>query len=158
LLIRAFEARDWPAVKAIFEQGVATRRATFETEAPSWEDWDGTHLRLRLVAEEDGEVLGWAALVPYSSRECYRGVAESSVYVTERARGLGVGRALMERLVHDSEEAGYWTLQAGVFPENEESLALHRRVGFRVVGVRERIGRLDGEWKDVVLLERRSES
>ena len=144
-------------MKAIFEQGVATRRATFETEAPSWEDWDGAHLPLRLVAEEDSDVLGWAALVPYSSRECYRGVAESSVYVAERARGLGVGRVLMERLVHDSEEAGYWTLQAGVFPENEESLALHRRVGFRVVGVRERIGRLDGEWKDVVLLERRSE-
>jgi L-amino acid N-acyltransferase YncA len=158
LLIRAFEARDWSAVKAIFEEGVATRRATFETEAPSWEGWDGAHLPLRLVAEEDGDVLGWAALVPYSSRGCYRGVAESSVYVAERARGRGVGRALMERLVHDSEEAGYWTLQAGVFPENEESLALHRRVGFRVVGVRERIGRLDGEWKDVVLLERRSKS
>jgi L-amino acid N-acyltransferase YncA len=158
LLIRAFEARDWPAVKAIFEEGVATRRATFETEAPSWEDWDGAHLPLRLVAEDDGDVLGWAALMPYSARECYRGVAESSVYVAARSRGRGVGRALMEQLVRDSEDAGYWTLQAGVFPENEESLALHRRVGFRVVGVRERIGRLDGEWKDVVLLERRSES
>jgi L-amino acid N-acyltransferase YncA len=158
LLIRAFEARDWPAVKAIFEEGVATRRATFETQAPSWEDWDGAHLPLRLVAEDDGDVLGWAALMPYSARECYRGVAESSVYVAARSRGRGVGRALMEQLVRDSEDAGYWTLQAGVFPENEESLALHRRVGFRVVGVRERIGRLDGEWKDVVLLERRSES
>jgi L-amino acid N-acyltransferase YncA len=157
LLIRAFEQRDWPAVQAIFEEGIATRRATFETEAPSWEDWDGAHLSLRLVAEEDGEVLGWAALTPYSDRECYRGVAESSVYVAERGRGRGIGRALMERLVRDSEEAGFWTLQAGVFPENEESLALHRRCGFRVVGVRERIGRLDGEWKDVVLLERRSE-
>jgi L-amino acid N-acyltransferase YncA len=158
LLIRAFEARDWPAVKAIFEEGVATRRATFETEGPSWADWDGAHLPLRLVAEDDGDVLGWAALMPYSARECYRGVAESSVYVAARGRGRGVGRALMEQLVRDSEDAGYWTLQAGVFPENEESLALHRRVGFRVVGVRERIGRLDGEWKDVVLLERRSES
>ena len=145
-------------MKAIFGEGVATRRATFETEAPSWEDWDGAHLPLRLVAEDEGEVVGWAALVPYSARECYRGVAESSVYVAERARGRGVGLALMERLVRDSEDAGFWTLQAGVFPENEESLALHRRVGFRVVGVRERIGRLDGEWKDVVLLERRSES
>ena len=143
-------------MKAIFEEGVATRRATFETEAPSWEDWDGAHLSLRLVAEDQGEILGWAALVPYSARECYRGVAESSVYVAERARGCGVGRALMERLVSESEAAGFWTLQAGVFPENEESLALHRRCGFRVVGVRERIGRLDGEWKDVVLLERRS--
>jgi phosphinothricin acetyltransferase len=157
LLIRGLEERDWPAVKAIFEEGIATRAATFETEVPSWEDWDGAHLSLRLVAEEDGEVVGWAALSPYSARECYRGVAESSVYVAERARGRGIGRALMERLVRDSEEAGFWTLQAGVFPENEESLALHRRCGFRVVGVRERIGRLDGEWRDVVLLERRSE-
>jgi L-amino acid N-acyltransferase YncA len=157
LLIRALEERDWPAVKAIFEEGIAARGATFETQAPSWEDWDGAHLPLRLVAEEKGGVLAWAALTPYSSRECYRGVAESSVYVAGRARGRGVGRALMERLVRDSEEAGFWTLQAGVFPENEESLALHRRCGFRVVGVRERIGRLDGAWKDVVLLERRRE-
>ena len=144
-------------MQAIFEEGIETRRATFETEAPSWEDWDGAHLSLRLVAEEDGDILGWAALTPYSDRGCYRGVAESSVYVAKRARGRGVGTALMERLVRDSEEAGFWTLQAGVFPENEESLALHERCGFRVVGVRERIGRLDGEWKDVVLLERRSE-
>jgi len=157
LLIRALEERDWPAVQAIFEEGIATRVATFETVAPSWNDWDGAHLPLRLVAEEDGEVVGWAALAPYSTRECYRGVAESSVYVAAHFRGRGVGRALMERLVRESEEAGYWTLQAGVFPENEESLALHERCGFRVVGVRERIGRLDGEWKDVVLLERRSE-
>jgi phosphinothricin acetyltransferase len=157
LLIRGLEERDWPAVKAIFEEGIATRAATFETEVPSWEDWDGAHLSLRLVAEEDGEVVGWAALSPYSARECYRGVAESSVYIAERVRGRGIGRALIERLVRDSEEAGFWTLQAGVFPENEESLALHRRCGFRVVGVRERIGRLDGEWRDVVLLERRSE-
>jgi L-amino acid N-acyltransferase YncA len=157
LLIRGLEERDWPAVRAIFEEGIATREATFETEVPSWEDWDGAHLSLRLVTEEDGAIVGWAALSPYSARECYRGVAESSVYVAERARGRGIGRALMERLVRDSEEAGFWTLQAGVFPENEESLALHRRCGFRVVGVRERIGRLDGEWRDVVLLERRSE-
>jgi L-amino acid N-acyltransferase YncA len=157
LLIRALEETDWPAVKAIFEEGIASRRATFETWAPSWGHWDRAHLPLRLAAEADGEVVGWAALAPYSSRECYRGVAESSVYVAERARRRGVGRALMERLVAESERAGFWTLQAGVFPENEESLALHERVGFRVVGVRERIGRLDGEWKDVVLLERRSE-
>jgi L-amino acid N-acyltransferase YncA len=157
LLIRDLEERDWPAVKAIFAEGIATGSATFETEAPSWEDWDGAHLSLRLVAEADGEVVGWAALTPYSDRECYRGVAESSVYVAARARGRGVGQALMERLVRASEEACFWTLQAGVFPENEESLALHRRCGFRVVGVRERLGQLRGEWKDVVLLERRSE-
>jgi L-amino acid N-acyltransferase YncA len=157
LLIRDLEERDWPAVRAIFEEGIATRSATFETEAPSWEDWDGAHLSPRLVAEEAGEIAGWAALTPYSSRDCYRGVAESSVYVSARARGRGIGRALMERLVRKSEEAGFWMLQAGVFPENEESLALHRRCGFRVVGVRERIGRLEGVWKNVVLLERRTE-
>ena len=144
-------------MKAIFEEGIAAGLATFETEAPSWEDWDGAHLPLRLVAEEDGAVVGWAALTPYSDRECYRGVAESSVYVAERARGRRVGFALMERLVQESERTGYWTLQAGVFPENEASLALHGRCGFRVVGVRERLGQLGGEWKDVVLLERRSE-
>ena len=144
-------------MKTIFEEGISTGTATFETEAPSWEDWDGAHLPLRLVAEEEGQVVGWAALAPYSARDCYRGVAESSVYVAARARGRGIGRALLERLVRESEEAGFWTLQAGVFPENEGSLALHRRCGFRVVGVRERIGRLDGEWKHVVLLERRSE-
>ena len=143
-------------MKAIFEEGIAAG-ATFYTEVPPWEDWDGAHLPLRLVAEEDGQVAGWAALTPYSDRDCYRGVAESSVYVAARARGRGVGRALMERLVRDSEEAGYWTLQAGVFPENDASLALHRRCGFRVVGVRERLGQLAGDWKDVVLLERRTE-
>jgi L-amino acid N-acyltransferase YncA len=156
LLIRKLEAKDWPAVRSIFEEGIATGQATFETEAPSWEDWDGAHLPLRLVAEDEGEVVGWAALAPYSARECYRGVAESSVYVAERARGRGVGGALMERLVRDAEEAGFWTLEAGIFPENETSVALHSGCGFRVVGVRERIGRLNGEWRDVVLMERRS--
>ncbi len=156
-MIRSLEERDWPAVKLIFEEGIATGTATFETRAPSWEDWDGAHLPLRLVAEEEGEVVGWAAASPYSARECYRGVAESSVYVAERARGRGIGRALMERLVRDSEGAGYWTLLAGIFPENEASVELHRRLGFRVLGRHERLGRLNGEWKDVVLLERRSE-
>ncbi len=143
-------------MRAIFEEGIASEQATFETEAPSWQDWDDAHLPLRLVAEEEGDVVGWAALAPYSARECYRGVAESSVYVAERARGRGVGRALMERLVQDADEAGFWTLEAGIFPENLASLALHRRCGFRVIGMRERIGRLNGEWRDVVLLERRS--
>jgi L-amino acid N-acyltransferase YncA len=154
--IRALEERDWPAVKAIYEEGIATGDATFETEAPSWDDWDGAHLSLRLVAEEGGEVVGWAALGPYSARECYRGVAESSVYVAKRARGRGIGAALMERLASEADDAGFWTLEAGVFPENEASIALHRGCGFRVVGVRERIGRLNGEWRDVVLMERRS--
>jgi len=155
-LIRGLEESDWPAVRAIFEEGIATGTATFEREAPSWEDWDGAHLPLRLVAEEEGEVVGWAALAPYSARECYRGVAESSVYVAAQARGRGVGRALMERLVAESDAAGYWILLAGVFPENEASVELHRRLGFRVLGRHERLGRLNGEWKDVLLLERRS--
>jgi phosphinothricin acetyltransferase len=157
LLIRELRAEDWPAVKKIYEQGIAGRNATFETEAPSWQRWDGAHLPVRLVAEDEGEVLGWAALSPYSDRECYRGVAESSVYVSARARGRGVGSALMGELVRASEEAGCWTLLAGIFPENVESIALHRRCGFRVLGVHERLGRLDGEWRDVVLMERRSD-
>jgi L-amino acid N-acyltransferase YncA len=148
---------DWPAVTTIFEEGIATHLATFETAAPSRSEWDAAHLAAhRLVAEEDGDVVGWAALGPYSTRACYQGVAEVSVYVAARARGRGVGRALLEALVAASERNGIWTLQAGVFPENRASLALHRRCGFRVVGVRERIGKLDGAWRDVVLLERRT--
>ena len=144
-------------MKTIFEEGISTGTATFETEAPSWEDWDGAHLPLRLVAEEEGQVVGWAALAPYSARDCYRGVAESSVYVAASARGRGVGRALMEQLVRDSEAVGFWTLLAGIFPENEASVELHRRLGFGVLGRHDRLGRLNGEWKDVLLLERRSE-
>jgi L-amino acid N-acyltransferase YncA len=155
-LIRKLEARDWPAVRTIFEEGIATGQATFETEAPSWEAWDGAH-SAALVAEEDGEVVGWAALSQYSPRACYAGVAEESVYVAARARGRGVGRALLETLADHSEEAGIWTLEAGVFPENRASVTLHLGCGFRAVGLRERIGRLNGEWRDVLLMERRSE-
>jgi L-amino acid N-acyltransferase YncA len=155
-LIRDLDPKDWPAVRTIFEEGIATGQATFETEAPSWEDWDGAH-SMRLVAEEGGEVVGWAALAPYSARACYAGVAEESVYVAARARGEGVGRALLTALVDRSEQAGIWTLQAGVFPENRASVTLHLGCGFRLVGVLERIGRLNGEWRDVLLLERRSE-
>jgi L-amino acid N-acyltransferase YncA len=157
-LIRALTEADWTAVAAIYEEGIRTRMATFETAAPAWSDWDAGHLAApRLVAEEDGEVLGWAALSPASSRPCYAGVAEVSVYVAERARGRALGRALLERLVGDAEAAGLWTLQASVFPENRASVALHHRCGFRTVGVRERIAQLDGAWRDTVLLERRSE-
>jgi L-amino acid N-acyltransferase YncA len=157
LLIRELDETDWPAVAAVYEEGIRTRNATFETAAPAWADWDKRHLtEPRLVAELDGEVVGWAALTPCSSRRCYAGVAQNSVYVAERARGRGVGRALLEELIARSEQVGIWTLEAGVFPENEASLALHERCGFRRVGVRERIGQLDGIWRDVVLLERRS--
>jgi phosphinothricin acetyltransferase len=148
---------DWPAVREIFEQGIATGDATFETEAPSWEDWDAAHLvECRLVARDGERVMGWTALSPVSHRAVYRGVVELSVYVAADSRGRGVGRALLERLIHESEGAGIWTLQTGVFPENEASLALHRSCGFRVVGVRERIGQQAGRWRDVVFLERRS--
>jgi L-amino acid N-acyltransferase YncA len=148
---------DWPAVREIYEQGIAGRQATFETESPVWDVWDRAHLPgQRLVAVEDGRVVGWAALAAVSKRDCYRGVAENSVYVDSARQGRGIGRALLERLVADAERAGIWTIQTGIFPENEASIALHRGCGFRVVGTRERLAQLDGEWRDVVFLERRS--
>ena len=141
---------------AVFAEGIATGRATFETTVPSWQEWDAAHLPgHRFVAEEDGDLLGWIAVVPYSRRAVYRGVGEESVYVAERARGRGVGRALLETVVASARAGGLWTLQAGIFPENVASLELHRRLGFREVGVRDRIGQLDGQWRDVVLLELR---
>jgi L-amino acid N-acyltransferase YncA len=148
---------DWPHVAAIYVAGIATRNATFETEVPTFAEWDAAHLRdHRFVATDGDEIVGWVALTGYSDRCCYEGVADLSVYVDPAAQGRGIGHALLERVVASAGEAGIWTLQAGVFPENEASLALHRRCGFRVVGTRERIGRLDGVWRDVVLLERRS--
>jgi L-amino acid N-acyltransferase YncA len=156
MIVRDLVADDWPAVRAIYEEGIRTGDATFETEAPAWNAWDAAHPRLRLVAERDGTVLGWAALSPASTRRCYRGVGEASVYVAAAARGEGVGRALLEELVERSERDGYWTLTAGVFPENEASLRLHESCGFRTLGVRERIGEAGGVWRDVVWLERRS--
>ncbi len=155
--VRDLVAADWPAVRAIYEEGIASGDATFETEAPSWESWDAAHPDVRLVAERDGAVVGWAALSPSSGRCVYRGVAEVSVYVGETARGTGVGRALLDELVARSEAAGYWTLTAGIFPENVASLRLHRACGFRDVGVRERLGEMGRTWRDVVFLERRSE-
>lgn len=159
LLIEPMRAADWPAVRAIYEAGIATGNATFETAAPAWEAWDQAHLATpRLVARRSaaGPVLGWAAVVPVSGRCVYAGVGDLSIYVASEARGAGVGRALLAALVRQSEAAGLWTLQAGVFPENAASLALHRALGFRDVGVREKIGRMGGRWRDVLLLERRS--
>ena len=152
------EPGDWPAMRAIYEAGIATGNATFETSAPDWGDWDRTHLAdHRLVATDgDGHVVGWAALTPVSDRCAYRGVAEDSVYVHSDHHGQGVGTVLLERLIAASEQAGYWTIQTGIFPENTASLTLHERVGFRIVGRRERLGHLNGTWRDTYLLERRS--
>lgn len=160
---------QWPAVREIYEEGIRTGNATFETQVPEWEQWDASHLKscrfVALVAEKAGssperlsprEVLGWAALSAVSSRCVYAGVAEVSVYVAERVRGLKIGSALMAELVGASEREGIWTLQAGIFPENVASVELHNRFGFRLVGRRERIGRLNGHWRDTLLLERRS--
>ena len=153
--IRNLRPGDWPEVARIYAEGIAAG-ATFATEPPSWEDWDAAHT-LRAVADAEGEVVGWAALEPVSSRHVYRGIARSAVYVAESARGQGVGRALMDELIARSERAGIWTLEAGLFPENTASLALHLAVGFRIVGVRERLGQRDRVWRDVLLVERRSE-
>ncbi len=149
---------DWARVREIFEEGIASGDATFETAAPEWPNWDRDHLdTCRLAAHEGGELVGWAALSPVSERCVYGGVAEVSVYVAAASHGRGIGRALLEALVAASEEAGIWTLQAGIFPENLPSLAIHEAAGFRRVGVRERLGRTaGGVWRDVVLLERRS--
>jgi L-amino acid N-acyltransferase YncA len=157
ITIDAMRPDDWPAVRAIFAEGIATGQATFETEAPEFAAWDAGHLAApRLVARCDAALVGWAALSPVSQRGCYSGVAEVSIYITKGARGRGVGTRLLEALVADAEARGLWMLQAAVFPENEASVLLHLRSGFRVVGRRERIARLDGLWRDTLLMERRS--
>jgi phosphinothricin acetyltransferase len=157
-LIDAMRPEDWEEVRRIYVEGIATENATFETSAPSWELWDASHrAEPRLVARDGQKLLGWASLSRISERCVYAGVAEVSIYVAESARGRGVGRKLLEALVDRSEASGLWTLQAGIFPENEASIALHKRCGFRVVGTRERLGQLAGRWRDVMLLERRSE-
>jgi phosphinothricin acetyltransferase len=158
IVIEAMQDSDWDAVRSIYREGIATGNATFEADAPAWETWDKGHLRAcRLVARVDGQVMGWAALSPVSGRCVYAGVAEVSIYVGASARGRGIGQALLAALVEESERAGLWTLQAGIFPENTASIALHRAYGFREVGRRERIGQMNGDWRDVVLMERRSQ-
>lgn len=155
--INALDPADWPVVRAIYKEGIATGQATFETTAPDWELWDAAHRPdCRLVARRDGQVVGWAALSPVSKRDVYRGVAEVSVYVSAAAHRQGIGRALLLALVDASEAAGIWTLQASIFPENEVSVSLHVACGFRVVGRRERVALHHGVWRDTVLLERRS--
>ena len=155
--MRDLRADDWPEVARIYREGIETGNATFETEVPSWEEWDAAHLAApRLVARDNGAVVGWAALAPYSERACYRGVAEDSIYVARSARGRGVGGALLAELCREADGAHIWTIQASILAANKASVALHERNGFRVVGVREKLARKRGEWSDVVLLERRS--
>jgi len=154
--LREMTEADWPRVAEIWAEGIATGIATFETEPPSWASFDASRLpQGRLVADHAGTVVGWAALSPVSSRPCYAGVAENSVYVASEARGVGVGTALMRELVAAAAEAGIWTVQTSVFPENTASLALHERAGFRIVGRRVRIAQLDGVWRDTLFLELR---
>jgi len=148
---------DWPAVARIYREGIETGNATFETDVPDWPVWDAAHLEIcRLVVDSGDEVVAWAALTPVSRRCVYRGVAEHSVYVRPHVRRRGVGRDLLSALIGNSEDAGIWTLQTAIFPENEASIALHAAVGFRIVGTRERVGSHHGRWRDVVLMERRS--
>jgi L-amino acid N-acyltransferase YncA len=152
-------SKHWPAVKAIYEDGLATGNASFQTSAPGWEEWDAAHLKhSRLVASDGDTVLGWAALTPVSGRCVYAGVAEVSVYIDNNSRGKGVGKAILQALIAESEKNGLWTLQAGIFPENTPSLRIHTKAGFRTIGTREKIGQMNGVWRDTVLLERRSKT
>jgi L-amino acid N-acyltransferase YncA len=157
IAIDSMTTEDWNSVRTIYMEGIRSGNATFETSAPEWEQWDKEHLAVcRLVARRGREVLGWAVLSAVSHRRVYAGVAEASVYVAERARSRGIGRALLSALITSSEQQGIWTLQAAIFPENTVSLELVKSLGFRLVGIRERLGCMDGRWRDVVLLERRS--
>jgi L-amino acid N-acyltransferase YncA len=159
MIIDEMQASDWEQVRSIYLEGIRSGHSTFETDAPEWEQWDEAHLQVaRLVMREGDRVLGWAALSPVSKRKVYRGVAEVTVYVTEDARGQGIGRALLEALVDASEKQGIWTLQASIFPENTASVELHLRCGFREVGRREQIAMLNGVWRDTILFERRSKA
>lgn len=156
-IVERMKDEDWEAVRSIYQEGIAAGNATFETETPEWEIWNNSHLHsCRFVARKEGQVVGWAALSPVSTRCVYAGVAEVSIYVAASVRGKGVGKALFCALIEESERQGIWTLQAGIFPENETSIGLHKACGFREVGHRERIGQMKGVWRDVILMERRS--
>lgn len=155
--IRIFDQADFSSLRDIYQQGIDTGNATFQTTAKDWKEWDGSTLEdCRLVAVDGDQVVGWAALSPVSSRCVYTGVAETSVYVADRARGQGVGQNLLSRLVAASEENGIWTLRAGIFPENEASVGLFQKNGFRILGLQDKLGQMQGRWRDVLLLERRS--
>ena len=157
LRIVDMQTNDWPQVKTIYEEGIATKNATFETSVPEWDDWNKEHLKhCRFVARNGHHIVGWAALSPVSGRCIYGGVAEVSVYIASEVQGKGIGKQLLSKLIEESEKNDIWTLQAGIFPENQASIGLHKKLGFREVGFRDKIGKLDGIWRDVILLERRS--
>ncbi|MBU9710849.1 GNAT family N-acetyltransferase [Evansella tamaricis] len=149
---------DWEVVSNIYLEGIRTGNATFETNVPTWEKWDESHVKkCRLVARRNEKVIGWAALSPVSSRCVYTGVAEVSIYISKSTSGQGVGSAILSELIKESEKEGYWSLKAGIFPENKASIMLHKKHGFREVGIQDRIGKINGVWRNVLLLERRSD-
>lgn len=157
--IQTMRPEHWPEVKQIYLEGIATGQATFQTDAPSWDEWDHAHLaELRYVAVISNEIAGWVALSPVSSRCVYAGVAEVSIYIADRFRGQKIGIQLLQHLIAESEKANIWTLQAGIFPENAASLRLHEKAGFRIMGYREKVGKMNGIWRNVNLLERRSKT
>ncbi len=157
--IQQMNTQDWEVVSRIYKMGIDTGNATFETEVPTWQHWDAAHVQAcRLIAIIENEVVGWAALSPVSSRCVYDGVAEVSVYVDTAQGGKGIGSKLLESLIQKSEEAGFWTLQSGIFPENVASLKIHKRLGFREIGYREKIGKMNNVWRDNIILERRSKT
>ncbi len=158
MTIRMVNPEDYPSVKEIYELGIATGNATFQTEAPSWETWDKDHLKTCRLVAIDETVIGWAALTPVSGRCVYAGAAEVSVYVHPNAQSNGVGKKLLEALIRESEKENIWTLQAGIFPENKTSLHVHKQCGFREIGYREKIGKMKDIWRDTILLERRSKT
>lgn len=157
ITFNTIHSNNWTAVKQIYEEGIATGNATFQQSAPDWDEWNNNHLQhSRIAAKEDGKILGWAALTPVSARCVYAGVAEVSVYVGDKARGKGLGKQLLQKLIEESEANNMWTLQARIFPENLASIKIHETCGFRIIGKRERIGKMNGIWRDTILMERRS--
>lgn len=158
MIVIPLKAKHYKEVKTIFEEGIATKNATFTTEAPEWKEWDAQHIPIcRFVAIEKNKVIGWIALLPFSNVPAYKGVAEISIYIAKEARNKGIGKKLMEALIQEAESNFIWMLHAKIFPENIASIALHKHFGFRVVGVFEQIGQLDDQWRNVVLMERRSQ-
>ncbi len=158
LRIREMMDTDWEAVASIYLEGIKTKRATFQSEVPAFEDWNKSHVKAcRMVAEEDNQVVGWSALSAVSSRCVYAGVAEVSIYIKADCRGKGIGERLLREVILESEKEGFWTLQSGIIEINKASIALHKKAGFRMVGYRERIAKdHNGEWQNTVLMERRS--